>query len=97
MLEIKTGKANAFNSETEEFVTVYKGPTFVLEHSLFSLSKWEAKYQKAFLSGKDDKSQEELNSVYKYIDKCKKVGVIKKNTAARKKSRVAKALAKQAK
>lgn len=60
MLEIKTGKTNAFNSETEEFVTVYKGPTFVLEHSLSSVSKWEAKYQKAFLSGKDDKSQEEL-------------------------------------
>ena len=40
--------------------------------------------------------QEELNKVYKFIDKCKKVGVIKKNTAARKKSRVAKAFAKQA-
>jgi len=42
-----------------------------------------------------NKSQEELNAVYKFIDKCKKVGVIKKNTASRKKSRVAKALAKQ--
>lgn len=51
---------------------------------------------KKFLKN-ENKSQEELNSVYKYIDKCKKVGVIKKNTAARKKSRVAKALAKQAK
>ena len=39
--------------------------------------------------------QEELNLVYKYIDKCMKVWVIKKNTAARKKSRVAKAFAKQ--
>ncbi len=41
--------------------------------------------------------QEDLNKVYKFIDKCTKVGVIKKNTAARKKSRVAKAFAKQAK
>lgn len=41
--------------------------------------------------------QEELNQVYKFIDKCTKVGVIKKNTAARKKARVAKAFAKQAK
>ena len=40
-------------------------------------------------------SQTDLNTVYKYIDKCMKVGVIKKNTAARKKSRVAKAFAKQ--
>ena len=39
--------------------------------------------------------QEELNNIYKFIDKCQKVGVIKKNTAARKKSRVAKAFAKQ--
>ena len=41
--------------------------------------------------------QEELSKVYKFIDKCTKVGVIKKNTAARKKSRVAKAFAKQVK
>jgi ribosomal protein S20 len=39
--------------------------------------------------------QEDLNNIYKFIDKCQKVGVIKKNTAARKKSRVAKAFAKQ--
>ncbi len=39
--------------------------------------------------------QEELDKVYKFIDKCTKVGVIKKNTASRKKSRVAKAFAKQ--
>ena len=41
-----------------------------------------------------NKSQEELNAVYKYIDKCQKVGIIKKNTAARKKARSAKAFAK---
>lgn len=41
-------------------------------------------------------SQEDLSIVYKYIDKCTKVGIIKKNTASRKKSRVAKAFAKQA-
>jgi small subunit ribosomal protein S20 len=44
-----------------------------------------------------NKSQDELNIIYKYIDKCNKVGIIKKNTASRKKSRVAKALAKQSK
>ena len=60
MLEIKTGKVQGFNEETNEFVDIYKGPTFLLEHSLLSISKWEAKYKKPFLSGKDDKSQEEL-------------------------------------
>jgi len=32
---------------------------------------------------------EKLNEVYKYIDKAAKIGIIKKKTAARKKSRVA--------
>jgi len=34
-------------------------------------------------------SNEELSNVYKAIDKCAKVWIIKKKTAARKKSRVA--------
>jgi len=49
---------------------------------------------KKFLKN-EKKTLEDLTMVYKYIDKCCKVGVIKKNTASRKKSRVAKALAKQ--
>ena len=49
---------------------------------------------KKFLKN-EKKSQEELNTIYKYIDKCQKVGIIKKNTAARKKSRMAKAFAAQ--
>lgn len=60
MLEIRTGKTEAFNEQTQAFVDVYEGPTFLLEHSLLSVSKWEAKYKKAFLSGKDDKTQDEL-------------------------------------
>lgn len=35
-----------------------------------------------------------LPQVYKALDKAAKIGLIKKNTAARKKSRIAKALAK---
>ena len=35
-----------------------------------------------------------LSRVYKFLDKAAKVGVIKKNTAARKKSRIAKAILK---
>jgi small subunit ribosomal protein S20 len=34
-------------------------------------------------------TQEELSKIYKYVDKCAKVGIIKKKTAARKKARVA--------
>jgi small subunit ribosomal protein S20 len=35
-------------------------------------------------------AQEELNLLYKYIDKACKVGILKKQTAARRKARVAK-------
>ncbi len=47
------------------------------------------------ITKKEMLSQGDLDKVYKYIDKCQKVGVIKKNTAGRKKSRVAKAFARQ--
>lgn len=67
MLEIKTGKQEAYNEVKGEFTSIYVGPTFKLEHSLLSLSKWEAKYKKPFLSGKDDKSQEELLDYFKMM------------------------------
>lgn len=35
-------------------------------------------------------SAEDLSNVYKVIDKCKKVGIIKRKNAARKKSKMAK-------
>ena len=47
------------------------------------------------VSKKEAVGQEDINNVYKFIDKCTKVGVIKKNTAARKKARVAKAFSKK--
>ena len=39
--------------------------------------------------------QDDVNKLYKYIDKAAKIGLIKKKTAARKKSRVACILNKQ--
>lgn len=67
MLEIKTGKKEYYDEEAQAFVSLYEGPVFQLEHSLLSLSKWEAKYKKPFLSGKDDKSQEELLDYFKMM------------------------------
>ena len=46
------------------------------------------KFIKATIKG-EPTTKEELTLIYKYVDKCAKVGVIKKKTAARKKSRVA--------
>ncbi len=48
---------------------------------------------KTFIAGKDLKSANEaLSTAYKAIDKAVKRGVIKKNTGARKKSRLNKAI-----
>lgn len=62
MLEVVLSGDEFFNEETEEFVV--SEPVVVrLEHSLASVSKWEAKYQKAFLT-EDTKSSEEI---YDYL------------------------------
>lgn len=46
-LEIKGGD---FWDEAKERFVVIKGQTIQLEHSLISISKWESKWKKAFLS-----------------------------------------------
>ncbi len=58
MLSIVVLGEELYNEETNEFSTL---GDFVLEfeHSLVSLSKWEAKHEKPFL-GKGDKSKEEI-------------------------------------
>lgn len=57
MLTIKIPDREWFNDATQEFITV-KGTTLQLEHSLVSLSKWEAKWNVPFLS-KDEKTIEQ--------------------------------------
>lgn len=58
MLRLEVPMAESFDSAKNEFVasTVF---VLELEHSLASLSKWEAKFEKAFL-GKQEKSVEEV-------------------------------------
>ena len=57
MLTITIPATEMFNDKTQEFL-VFKEQTLQLEHSLVSLSKWESKWCKAFLT-KDQKSFEE--------------------------------------
>lgn len=52
--------------EGEVFFKTTSGGTLLLEHSLLSISKWESKYKKPFLSDGEQRSREE--SIY-YI-KC---------------------------
>lgn len=57
MLKISIPSFEMFNNDTSEFIAV-KGQTLQLEHSLVSLSKWESKWCKPFLSN-DEKTFEE--------------------------------------
>ena len=58
MLKLYISPKEEFDPVTSTFVSV-KGQTLTLEHSLVSLSKWESKYCKPFLS-RDNKTREQL-------------------------------------
>lgn len=58
MFELVIPEKEYFNDKTQEFVVI-KGQKLQLEHSLVSLSKWESKWHKAFLS-KENKTDEEM-------------------------------------
>lgn len=58
MLQITIPAVEAFNSKTDEFVTI-KEQKITLEHSLVSISKWESKWKKPFIS-KKEKTVEEI-------------------------------------
>lgn len=48
-----------FNEKDQSFITI-PSMDLVLEHSLISISKWEAKWHKPFLDERTKKTQEEL-------------------------------------
>ena len=68
MLELYIPGKEMFNDNTQEFLQI-PGATLKLEHSLLSISKWESKWKKSFISSKD-LSGDELIS---YI-KCMTIG-----------------------
>jgi len=59
MLEINVYGDELWNEETETFLKPELIATLRMEHSLVSISKWESKWHKSFLSTKD-KTDEEL-------------------------------------
>lgn len=61
MLEIEVPEQEFYNEDSNSFIT-YPSRTLRLEHSLSSLSKWEMKWKKPFLSDRpeDKKTAEEM-------------------------------------
>lgn len=62
MLRIVVPELEIFDEETNKFVTK-KGCTLQLEHSLLSVSKWESKWKKPFLSKEPMTDEETLDYV----------------------------------
>lgn len=62
MLQINIPDTEFYNSETREFFTV-KGQTLRLEHSLVSLSKWESKWRKPFLTDEIKSNDETIDYI----------------------------------
>ena len=58
MLQITIPEREWYDERKEEFITT-KECSLKLEHSLLSLSKWESKWKKPFLSSKVEKTNEE--------------------------------------
>ena len=73
MLEITIPKQRLFDEETYEFMNVDE-TKLCLEHSLVSLSKWESKWHKPFISS--EKSKEEIMDYIKFMTITKNVNPI---------------------
>ena len=62
MLRITIPDVELWDERTQEFIT-FRGQTLQLEHSLVSLSKWESKWNKAFLSKVEKTYDETLDYI----------------------------------
>ena len=65
MLKLKIPMGEFWDASREEFV-YQNEKTIQLEHSLVSISKWEAQYHKPFLS-KEPKTAEEIQDYVRYM------------------------------
>ena len=60
MLKVTIPEVEYFDEKTQSFITIAKQTELSLEHSLVSISKWEAKWHKPFLENNPPKTDEEL-------------------------------------
>ena len=66
MLKIHIPETESYSNEYNKFINV-KATDITLEHSLISISKWEAKYHKPFLDDKQEKTSEELIDYIRFM------------------------------
>lgn len=62
MLQITTQPVEFFDEKTQEFINK-KAQVLQLEHSLISISKWEQKWHKAFLTNKEKSLDETIDYI----------------------------------
>ena len=62
MLEVTIPDVSLWDEMHEEFIDI-KGQTLMLEHSLISLSKWESKWCKPFLTNNEQTNEEFIDYV----------------------------------
>lgn len=62
MLEIEINETELFDDVTQTFSTIHK-QTLHLEHSLLSISKWESKWNKPFLSRESQNKNEFIDYI----------------------------------
>jgi hypothetical protein len=60
MLEILVKAVDGWDERNNRFVKIGKDTTLKLEHSLISISKWESKHKKCFLSNVDALTNDEF-------------------------------------
>lgn len=63
MLTITVKAAEMFDANSNRFLVNAKDQTLTLEHSLVSISKWESKWHKPFLSDKTKTSEESIDYI----------------------------------
>lgn len=59
-------KQECFNNKTQEFIS-FPETKILIEHSLISISRWEAKYHKPFLEKTSKKTTEEIIDYIKFM------------------------------
>lgn len=62
MLQLSVGGVEYFDQQKQEFIYV-EPQTLMLEHSLISLSKWESKWHKPYMTNKPKTIEEEMDYI----------------------------------